>query len=209
MEYKLISEIIDRSESNNWTDAKFEWDFDYAYYSEELESCLCGHYPIKNICVIKNKMNGTITEVGNCCVNKFLNIDDGNKIFTSIKRLKEDISKSMSTEVLEFMKDKKLLSDFEYGFYQDIIRKRNLSEKQLNIKERINQKLLDFTSYESNSNFTRINLVLKWAEQNDWFDTSFIHSLKKSCEKKGKLTTKQEEALENIIKKLKISKEDG
>ena len=27
--------------------------------------------------------------------------------------------------------------------------------------------------------------------------------------KKGKLTAKQEEALENIIKKLKISKEDG
>ncbi|WP_055445532.1 hypothetical protein [Lacinutrix himadriensis] len=204
MHYKLTEEIIKLSNSDIWKKAKLEWVFEYAYYSEDLERCLCGHYPIKNVCVIKNTFNKTQTEVGNCCVNKFLGIEDGNKIFTSIKKLKIDKSKSMSPEVLEYLRKKKVLSDFDYTFYSDTIRKRKLSEKQLVIRERINQKLIDFTSYESNSNFTRINLVLKWAEDNSWFDKSFVNSLKSSCEKKGKLSEKQTLALENIIKKMKI-----
>jgi hypothetical protein len=204
MHFKLTEEILKLSDSNYWDSAKLEWNFDYAYYSEELQTCLCGHYPIKNICVLKNKKNSRITEVGNCCVNKFLGIEDGNRIFASIKRVKEDLTKSMSSEVLEYLNSKKVLSDFDYKFYSDTIRKRNLSEKQLELKKRINQKLIDFTSYESNSNFSKINLVLKWAEDNPWFDKSFVLSLKDNCEKKGRLSEKQKVALENIITKLKI-----
>ncbi|RZT91011.1 hypothetical protein EV201_3380 [Ancylomarina subtilis] len=204
MEYQLIEEIISRSHSNDWNSAKNEWSFEYVYQSEEKETCLCGHHPIINICVLKNSINNNETEVGNCCVNKFLGIDAGTKILASIKRLKDDLSKSMSSEVLEYLNKKKVLSDFDYKFYSDTIRKRKLSEKQLAIRERINQKLIDFTSYELNTNFSRINLVLKWAEDRSWFDTEFVLSLKKSCERKGKLTEAQHTALENIIKKLKI-----
>ena len=204
MHSKLISEIIKLSESNFWDTARNEWNFEYAYSSEELQTCLCGHYPIKNICVIKNSKNKNVTEVGNCCVNKFLGIDEGNKIFISIKRLKEDNSRSMSFEVLDYMKEKNVITKFEYDFYTDTIRKRKLSEKQLNIRNRINQKLIDFTGYESNSNFTRISLILQWAEKNEWFDKTFVNSLKECCERKGKLSDKQKQALENIISKLKI-----
>ncbi|WP_298350635.1 hypothetical protein [uncultured Dokdonia sp.] len=204
MHFKLTKEIIKLSESDYWHSAKNEWNFEYAYYSDELQRCLCGHYPIKNVCVIKNTINKKQTEVGNCCVNKFLGIDEGNKIFTSIKRLKEDPTKSMSPEVLEYLFDKKVLSDFEYKFYLDTLRKRKFSYKQLEIRKKINQKLIDFTSYESNSNFSRINLVLEWAKNNTWFDTNFVHSFKQNCERKGKLTENQSKALENIIKKLKI-----
>ena len=204
MHFKLTKEIIKLSESDFWESARNEWTFEYAYYSDDLQRCLCGHYPIKNICVIKNKLNKTQTEVGNCCVNKFLGIDDGNKIFTSIRRLKEDSTKSMSLEVLEYLYGKKVLSEFEYKFYLGTIRKRKLSDKQIEIRKKINLKLIDFTSYESNSNFSKINLVLKWAENNIWFDTSFMDSLKQSCERKGCLTDNQLNALDNIIKKLKI-----
>ncbi len=204
MHFKLTEEIIKLSNSDTWNNAKLEWNFEYAYYSEDLQTCLCGHYPIKNICVIKNKENRNETEVGNCCVNKFLGIEEGNQIFASIKKLKNDLSKSMSPQVLDYLRKKKVLTDFDYSFYADTIRKRKLSNKQLAIRERINQKLIDFTSYESNSNFSRINLVLKWAEDKSWFDKTFILSLKSSCEKKGKLSEKQTVALENIITKLKI-----
>ena len=165
MHFKLTEEILKLSHSKFWGSAKHEWSFEYAYYSDELQTCLCGHSPIKNICVIKNGKNKNITEVGNCCINKFLGIDDGNKIFLSIKRLKGDLSKSMSPEVLDFLNSKKILNKFEYDFYTDIIRKRNLTQKQMDIKERINKKLLDFTSYETNSHFNRLNIVLKWAEK--------------------------------------------
>jgi len=204
MQFKLTDEIIALSVSKFWESAKNEWNFEYAYYSEINQTCLCGHYPIKNICVIRNTKNNNTTEIGNCCINKFLDIEDGNKIFTSILRLKDDLTKSMSEEVLDYLNSKKIIDDYEYKFYSNILRKKNLTDKQLDIKKRINQKLLDFTSYESNSQFNRINIVLKWAENNPWFDTSFVTSLKSSCERNGKLTENQKKALENIITKLKI-----
>ena len=187
MHYKLTSEIINLSTTKNWDSAKREWTFNFAYYSDSLETCLCGHYPIKNICVIKNATNDISTEVGNCCINKFLGIDDGNKIFTSIKRLKEDITKSISAEVIDYMKEKKLLNNFEYEFYKDTFRKRKLSEKQLEIRDKINRKFLNATSYELNSHFRKINIVLKWAEDKSEFDISFILSLRDSCRRNGKV----------------------
>ena len=204
MHYKLTEEILNLSESNEWNFAKLEWSFEFAYYAEELQKCLCGHYPIKNICVIKNRRNSSVTEVGNCCINKFLGIDEGNKIFISIKKLKDSETASMSSEVIEYIYKKKGISDFEYNFYKSIYRKRIMSEKQWDIKKRINQKFLNFTSYETNSHFNKINLVLKWAQTNISFNTDFVQSIKKSCQKNGRLTEKQLESLNNIITAFKI-----
>lgn len=204
MHYKLKEEILKLSVSKYWDIAKLEWNFETAYESKERQTCLCGHYPIVNICEIKNKENNSITEVGNCCINKFLGIDEGNKIFISVRRLKNDLSKSMSIEVVDYLKSKNILDDFEFNFYQNIHRKRKLSDKQLKIKEKINTKLLDYTSYEANSHLTRINLVSDWAKNRPDFDLTFIHSLKTSYLRKGKLTKKQENALENILKKWEI-----
>lgn len=204
MHYKLTEEIIALSESENWAFAKNEWEFTYAYMSEEFQTCLCGRYPIHQICVLKNSENSNETEVGNCCVNKFLGIESANKIFTSVKRIKDDSSRSMSIEVLEYLLEKKAISPSDYDFYSDIIKKRKFSYKQLEWKKRINKKLISFTSYELNSNFNNINKVLRWAENRPDFDTSFILSLKASCTKNGKLSDKQMQSLENIITKWKI-----
>lgn len=38
-----------------WDEAKIEWIFTNAYQSNSPQTCLCGHHPIKNICVITNK----------------------------------------------------------------------------------------------------------------------------------------------------------
>lgn len=204
MHFRLAEEILKLSDSKSWDFAKLEWNFEMAYESEEEQTCLCGHYPIRNICVIKNKKTNNVTEVGNCCINKFLGIEDGNKVFTSIKRLKDDLTKSISVDVIKYMKNSTVLSEFEYHFYMDIHKKRNLSEKQLDLKKRINRKLIDFTSYEANSQFKRINYVLKWAQNKPDFDISFILSIKSSVERTGKLTDNQKKALDNIFKKWKI-----
>ena len=204
MHYKLTEEILSLSDSNDWDFAKLEWSFEFAYYAEELQKCLCGHYPIKNICVIKNRRNSSVTEVGNCCINKFLGIDEGNKIFSSIKKLKDSETASMSSEVIEYIYKKKGISDFEYNFYKSIYRKRIMSDKQWDIKKRINQKFLNFTSYETNSHFNKINLVLKWAQTNISFNTDFVLSIKECCQKNGRLTEKQLESLNKIISSFKI-----
>ena len=204
MHSKLREEIINLSESDQWDFAKFEWNFEFAYYANEPQNCLCGHYPIRNICVIKNRKSSIVTEVGNCCINKFLGIDDGNKIFSSIKKLKDDIKGSMSAEVIDYLHRKNGISDFDYKFYKSIYRKRILSAKQWKIKEQINRKFLNFTSYETNSHFNKINQILKCAQNNTFFNTDFVLSLKKSCQQKGRLTENQLSALNNIIQKFNI-----
>ena len=79
-----------------------------------------------------------------------------------------------------------------------------MSAKQKEVKKRINNQFLNFTSYETNSHFNKINLVLKWAEANTFFDTNFVLSLKKSCQTKGVLSENQLLSLNKIIIAFKI-----
>ena len=60
-EYKLTSELLKLSYSKYWADAKKEWGIQRIYYlDDEPQACLCGHYPIKEVCVIKNNKTGKI-----------------------------------------------------------------------------------------------------------------------------------------------------
>ena len=67
-EYKLTQEIINRSVSDRWDEAKLEWSLCEVYEAEDPETCLCGHFPIIELCVLGNKTNGRFATVGNCCV---------------------------------------------------------------------------------------------------------------------------------------------
>lgn len=53
-EYKLTQEIIALSVSSNWDVAKLEWKLYEIYEADEPETCLCGHFPIIEICVLSN-----------------------------------------------------------------------------------------------------------------------------------------------------------
>lgn len=203
-EFKLREKIIELSESKDWYNAKKEWEFENIYVSDEFEECLCGHYPIINICRIRNRVNNNVTEVGNVCINKFLNIDEGEKILPSINRVKKDITKSISKDSLEYLYKKECISIKEYDFYSDIIKKRILSPARSKWKSDINKKFLRLTSYEANHIQERIDKILNWAKDKPNFDTSMLKSFKSYYIRKGYLSDKQENALNNIISKCKI-----
>lgn len=203
-EYKLREEIIKLSKSKDWKTAKEEWEFEQIYVSDDLQQCLCGHYPIINICKIRNKVNDEFTEVGNVCIKKFLNIENGEKLLPSINRIKKDILKSMSNETLDYLCKKDYITARDYDFYHDIIKKRKLTEPQRKWKCDINNKLLRGTSYEANHILERIEIILNWAENEPTFDTKTINSFRKQYMNKGSLSEKQEQALNNIIREWKI-----
>jgi hypothetical protein len=140
-EYKLSQEIVYRSVSQNWTEAKTEWRLINVYEEDEFQTCLCGHYPIREICVIKNKHNGTEVEIGNCCVKKFMGLRS-DIIFSAIKRIRKDIYKSLNADTLSFAFQKRWISEWENNFYCDIMKKRCLTEKQQHIKIQINRNVL-------------------------------------------------------------------
>ena len=175
-EYVLSQEIIKLSESDSWDMAKDEWTLDTIEQSSQPSSCLCGHAPIKELCHIRNQKNGNTTIVGNCCVNKFMGIKS-NKLFECLKRVQKDIKASFNADFINNAHKQGIINDWEQKFYIDIWRKHNLSQKQMDVKVKINKKLIakqNQPTYESimekqpkiqlcpscgNSNLEKLNLT--------------------------------------------------
>lgn len=139
--YLLTSEILSRSVARTWDEAKLEWSLLEVYESDEPETCLCGHFPIVELCVLTNRKNRMQATVGNCCVKKFIGLPS-DKIFQAVKRIRKDESKSLNAEAIQHAFDRRWISEWEKDFYFNIMRKRNLSEKQATKKGEINQSVL-------------------------------------------------------------------
>ena len=140
-EFKLIQEITTLSESDNWEEVKSEWVLNEIYFSENPDTCLCGHYPIKELCEIKNRLNSKSVVVGNCCVKKFIGLPSDN-IFQALKRVMKDYSKSLNVDAIEIAFYKNWINEWEHDFYIDTFRKRKLTDRQLVKRAQINEKVI-------------------------------------------------------------------
>jgi hypothetical protein len=141
-QYKLFEEIIARSVAKDWETAVQEWGLKDVYDAEgEPETCLCGHFPIVEICVLTNRINGKEAEVGNCCVKKFMGLPS-DKIFTGLKRVRKDDAAALNIAAAEHAKTKGWVNDWEYGFLIDTARKRKLTGAQLAKRQQINARVL-------------------------------------------------------------------
>ena len=118
-----------------------EWTLNDVYESDEPETCLCGHFPIIELCNLRNKVNGKYATVGNCCVKKFIGLPS-DLIFQAVKRVRSDHAKSLNGEAIEYAFGKGWINEWERDFYFKIMRKRNLSEKQRAKKVEINDKFV-------------------------------------------------------------------
>jgi hypothetical protein len=114
---------------------------DHIYFAGQPQGCLCSKFPIGEICVLTNKKNGKVTEVGNCCVEKFIGLES-DIIFQGVKRVKDDNKKSLNKASIEFAFDKGWLTEWEHRFSLDTMRKRRMSDRQMAVRVRINEKVL-------------------------------------------------------------------
>ena len=140
--FKLFNEVVKLSVSNDWDTVKNEWSLKTVYFGDVPHVCLCGHYPIIELCVIKNKHNGSEATVGNCCVKKFMGLSS-DKIFTAVKRVIADGEKSMNIDTIIHAYKQGWINAKEYGFYRDIFKKRKLSDKQMVWKVKINRNIIN------------------------------------------------------------------
>lgn len=140
-EYKLTEEIIKRSQSKIWDIAKLEWFLNEIYEAEEPETCLCGHFPIIEICILRNKLNYNFETVGNCCVKKFIGLPS-DLIFQSVKRVRKNSQKSLNAEAIQHAYQKNWINEWEYNFSINTMRKRVLTSKQLKARMTVNEKML-------------------------------------------------------------------
>ena len=138
---KLHEEIIALSSAEEWYEAVQEWSLREIYKSENPQTCLCGHHPIREVCVIDNNETGNSAEVGNCCVNNFLGINS-EIFFSSLRRVSNDNEASFNEATLEYAHGQNIINDWELKFYHSVWRKRKLSQKQREKKQQINEKIL-------------------------------------------------------------------
>jgi hypothetical protein len=140
-QFQLTTEILGRSVARTWDEAKLEWSLLEVYEAEKPETCLCGHFPIVELCVLLNRLNRVQATVGNCCVKKFIGLPS-DKIFQAVKRVRKDHDKSLNAEAVQHAFDRGWISEWEKNFYFGIMRKRNLSVKQTAKKSEINELVL-------------------------------------------------------------------
>lgn len=121
--FKLTSGIIALSSADNWDEAKLEWELKDVYHEEVPDECMCGHFPINEICVLQSKVNGHETIVGNVCVKKFMGLRS-DKIFDAIRRVSNDHSKGLNAETIDHAHSQMWINDWERKSYFDTMRKR-------------------------------------------------------------------------------------
>jgi hypothetical protein len=139
-QYQLAQELIALSSSSSWDKAKLEWALQEIYEADEPETCLCGKFPIIEVCILRNRINGKRATVGNCCVKKFIGLPS-DKIFQAVKRVRKDSTKSLNAEAISLARERGWLNQWEHDFYFSIMRKRSLTPKQDQKKVEINEKI--------------------------------------------------------------------
>ena len=118
-----------------------EWALEEVFEADEPGTCLCGHFPIIELCILLNRLNGVRVTVGNCCVKNIIGLPS-DRIFQAIKRIRRDESASLNAEAIEHAFRRGWIDDWQRKFYLDVMRKRNLTEKQLTKKLAINDLVL-------------------------------------------------------------------
>lgn len=138
----LRYEILQRSRAKDWDTALAEWDLHRIEFTSlrEPEVCLCGHFPIIELCYLLNRHNGVEVLVGNVCVQKFLGIPS-DTLFRGAKRIMLDPAKAASQGVIDYARRHDWITGWERTFCEDTMRKRNLSPAQLSKRIEINQRI--------------------------------------------------------------------
>lgn len=146
---KFTAAILALSKSKIWLEAKPEWELHAVYHDSSDRCCECGHQPIHQICVIKNRENGNEAEVGNVCVHNFMQLAS-RRIFAVLRRVRAEITKSMNPAALELFTRRGVISHTEMVEYLEYWRKRkNMTDDQRDQKTQINQRILDYVDRET------------------------------------------------------------
>ncbi len=86
-----------------------EWRIEDIYIQRKPETCLCGHFPISELCVLRNRKNHNKAIVGNVCVKKFMKLPS-DRMFAAIKRVTADETKALNVPVIEHAIAKRWIS---------------------------------------------------------------------------------------------------
>jgi len=144
MPYELFRPIIELSIADEWHDAAMEWELETIEYRKEGGYCICGHF-IKEHIQIKNMINGNRAIVGNCCINKFPQYSgDVYDLVSCFRALRNN---KINAALIKFAFNENIINSWECDFLMDTWRKRNFTEKQQAVGDRIKKKIFKACHY--------------------------------------------------------------
>lgn len=137
---KLITKIIEKSNSKEWSTATLEWDEFGRGYADGGYNCLCGHF-IKELCYIRNKYTHAECIVGNCCIKNFMKTD-GTTFFRGLAKIRNDKLESVNVAVIRYAYKDGILGEWDASWYISNLRAKHLSDLEMRLKYRLNKKIL-------------------------------------------------------------------
>lgn len=138
---QLAQAIVARSFASSWAQAKREWALESVYFASAPDECLCGHFPIIELCVLRNQQNGAEAIVGNVCVKKFLGLPS-DRIFNGLKRIQANTAAALNEAAIRYAHTRSWINDWEQDFYLNTWRKRELTGAQAAKRREINELVL-------------------------------------------------------------------
>lgn len=153
--WQLPQKLEELSDGNSYPAVLREWELDYIEHlapGEDSETCLCTHYPIREVCHILNLQNNNTAIVGNCCVKKFekeaeaVNFVGKHKVFDALKRLQKDNNANANEELIEYAYSKGVLTEKEYKTYLEIWRNRIFTTAEARLIRTANEKIINHAS---------------------------------------------------------------
>jgi hypothetical protein len=143
--HALAREILARSSATEWHDAKLEWALSSIFFSgpDDPGTCLCGHFPIREHCVLTNRNTGAKVVVGNVCVKRFLGLDYGD-LFAALRKIMKNREAALPLKPVDYGWEQGWLTSWERNFCLNTCRKsrRRLSPNQLKKRIEINTKFI-------------------------------------------------------------------
>jgi hypothetical protein len=146
-EAKLIAGMLPMSESNDWADAKSEWEFSHTTRDDrDTNHCLCGQ-AIKNLCYLTNRKNAACVLVGCVCVQKFVNEDLGTfclNVCKYVDNVRVNESYRARDVVLKYCYENRAITQWELNFLNSIQNKQlgKLTANQIVCLTKLNKKMI-------------------------------------------------------------------
>lgn len=138
---QLQAAVIAASEANTWEDARAEWE-PRLMWEAPHGRCTCGYNPIRQHNRIHNTVNGNTLVVGRVCIKQFFDLPEIESLWSALDRLKADPSGTIPIVLVREAATAGWLNTREETFLSDIYRKRKLSQKQLQWRRALAERIL-------------------------------------------------------------------
>ncbi len=208
-EWQLRQALTGMSQATEFKAALREWkiiDVKDLEENEGSETCLCGHYPIREIFTVFNATTGKTALIGSVCIRFFYHegqFTGAHTIIDSLRGLKRNPLNSANERLVKLAQDFGLIRQANVDFYVDIWRKQKLTNPQRVYKRNLNEIILlglGYTAYQALQRIKRnptlsagpklINLAFAKGVFNSWEKTFYLSNWKFSH---SRLSLKQQQ----------------